>query len=87
MNQNPFELPNKPRLTIREVLCRIAKAPGDVDSAAVARWFKVERNDACMRLLRLHRYGYLTRRKEAGVYAYSLTDFGAKSARKWGRDL
>jgi Mn-dependent DtxR family transcriptional regulator len=84
MNPNPFTLPNRPHLTIREVLCWIAGKRGAVDSAAVAARFKVERNDACMRLLRLHRYGYLRRAKAAGVYAYELTDFGAKSARKWG---
>jgi DNA-binding IclR family transcriptional regulator len=76
-------MPNAPHVTLREILPWIVKQ-GEAGSAELEKQFRMKKNDACMRLLRLHRYGYVSRERKAdGTYRYTATAFGLKTAKKW----
>jgi DNA-binding HxlR family transcriptional regulator len=83
--KNPYKLPNKPRVTIREIVVWLARKP-PTPAYKVADHFGITPNDAGVRLRKLHRWGYCGRRKAKApprVYHYWLTKFGRTAARRW----
>jgi DNA-binding IclR family transcriptional regulator len=81
---NPFRMPNAPRVTIRHILPWIASRPSPVSTADLVGRFGMKQNDAGMRVMRLHRYGYLSRRRRAdGSWEYTPTAFGLAAAKRW----
>jgi predicted transcriptional regulator of viral defense system len=85
MAGNPYRLPNKPHVTIRDILVWAAKQ-SEVTLEDVREEFDITSGDASVRLLKLHRWGYLQRWKNGlppRVYRYRVSRFGAKTAKKW----
>ncbi len=85
MTSNPYRIPNKPAVTIREILVWI-RGQGDITLHDVVDTFGITKGDASVRLLKLHRWGYV-RRKKADVppriFHYTVSKFGRKTAKKW----
>lgn len=83
---NPYRLPNDPALTIREVMVWIWRQKRPVTLHDVMDYFDIQASNAGTRLMKLHRWGYLRRRKPPlppKIYQYEPTRFGARQARKW----
>jgi hypothetical protein len=86
---NPFrqKIPKSPKVTIRDIVRWMAGRP-PVTARVVSRQFRITPNDAGVRLRKLHRWGYCTRRKPEEpprVYYYRLSKFGETAARRWSR--
>lgn len=83
--KNPYRIPNDPHVTIREILVFIVRK-GEVIREDIAVEFEITPNDASVRLLKLHRWGYLKRKKSPlppCVYHYTPSRFGRRQAKKW----
>lgn len=78
----PFNLPAHPKLTMRQVLAWIAQKGGLVSAGEVSEHFKVTMSNACVRIMRLHRQGYL-RKSRQEVNRYEPTTFGRAALRRW----
>lgn len=82
---NPYRIPNKPKVTIREILPWIGKN-SSVTASDLERRFKITPNDALVRVNKLWKWGYLRRVKRpppGSVYEYSLTSFGQRTVKRW----
>lgn len=85
MSENPYQLPSKPRVTIRQILVWIA-GESEVMLEDVREEFGITSGDASVRLLKLYRWGYLQRWKNAlppRVYRYRASRFGVRTAKRW----
>lgn len=80
----PFNLPANPKLTMRQVLAWMSKKGGLVSAGEVSAHFQVTMSDACVRIMRLHRQGYL-RKSRQEVNRYEPTTFGRTALRRWGK--
>ena len=82
---NPYTLPNKPYLTMREILPWISSA-GEVTLHDLIDRFGITSGDAAMRLNKLWKWGYLRRGKSPvppRIYHYTVTKFGRRKAKEW----
>ncbi len=85
---NPYNLPNKPRVTIRQILIW-AVAEREITLEELAGEFRISLSDAGVRLLKLYRWGYLRRRKSRTppkVFRYTPTKYGRKASRRWKKE-
>ena len=81
-SENPdYPAPKRAHVTIREILIWIV-AEGEVTMAELAEEFDITSTDASVRLQKLHRWGYIRRRKSQlspKVYHYRPSAFGRKT--------
>lgn len=83
---NPYRLPNKPKLTIRQIVAWASKQREPFAAAALVDAFGITANDAAVRVMKLHRWGYFRRRKAKlppRIYKYALSAFGRRTAKRW----
>jgi hypothetical protein len=84
---NPYDIPKRPRVTIRQILPWILQRE-IVSCSDLVEEFGVTSVDAGVRLLKLHRWGYLRRKKAETpprVYGYTVTRFGKKAVKRWAK--
>ena len=82
---NPYDIPKRPHLTIKQVIVYASKA-GEITLEDLVDEFGITSNDASVRLLKYYRWGYLTRWKEKlppRIFRYKLTRFGKHAAKRW----
>lgn len=83
---NPYRLPNRPRVTLQDIVVWAAGQTAPITIYSLRAAFGLERSDAGVRLMKLHRWGYLRRYKPEDppiVWHYTLTRFGKKRSRAW----
>ena len=78
---NPFEMPEKAALSMFDVLAWIRTEKRLVSGAEVAGRFGISMVNACVRVARLHRMGYL-RKSRQEVNRYEPTKFGLAKLKK-----
>lgn len=86
---NPYRLPNKARVTIREILVW-AVSKRAIQLPDLVAEFGVTSSDASVRLNKLWKWGYLARKKSENpprIFRYTPTKFGRTRAKEWKKGL